>query len=181
MRWQLLDVPIEELETEEALVDAVTAAVDGARTAADRSIVARVHAHRAGPLHASLAGPGLLADVATAPRSASGRRSRSPGSRRSATGPARPWTSRLGGRPRTSWATCSAGSSDAAHWQARSRRQTVAGDPDIPADLEAVVDDLFGNQRARRRSRERHPARLGRRQMLDEAEAILVDRLGDEG
>ena len=66
VRWQLVDVPIEELETEEALVDAVTAAVDGARSAAERSIVGRVTLTGRGPMHTSLARPGLRADVATA-------------------------------------------------------------------------------------------------------------------
>jgi DNA repair protein SbcD/Mre11 len=65
VRWQHIDVPVEELATDEALVDRVTTAVDGARSAAERSIVARVTFTGRGPMHASLARPDLLEDVRT--------------------------------------------------------------------------------------------------------------------
>lgn len=63
VRWQLLDVPVGDLETEEGLVDAVTTAVDEARAAADRSIVARVRLTGRGPLHASLDRRGVRDDL----------------------------------------------------------------------------------------------------------------------
>ena len=90
-------------------MDAVTAAVDEARSAAERSIVGPGHAHRS-RTDARLAGQARppRGRRARQPRSASARPSRSPGSRAFATGPDRPWTSRRVGRPRTSWATCSA-------------------------------------------------------------------------
>ena len=63
VRWQLLDVPIGDLETEEELVDAVATAVDEARAKADRSIVARVRLTARGPLHASLDRRGVRDDL----------------------------------------------------------------------------------------------------------------------
>ncbi len=57
---------------------------------------------------------------------------------------------------------------------------TVEGVPAL-ADLEGAIDDLFGNQRARRVLAQTRPDAARIATFLDEAEAILVDRLGDEG
>jgi hypothetical protein len=56
----------------------------------------------------------------------------------------------------------------------------VEGVPSL-ADLEKAIEDLFGNQRARRTLAQTRPDAERIAALLDEAEAILVDRLGDEG
>ena len=186
VRWQLIDVPIEELETEEALVDAVTAAVDGARSAAERSIVGRVTLTGRGPMHTSLARPGLRADVATAAQER--------------LGTAEPFAWIEGLRDRTRPAVDVEARRqaedfvgdllrrlDAARRQLRQTAEgteapaaTVEGVPAL-SDLEKAIDDLFGNQRARRVLAATRPDAARIAALLDEAEAILVDRLGDEG
>jgi len=183
VRWQLLDVPIGDLDTEEALVDAVTTAVDGARIAADRSIVARVTLIGRGPLHASLAKPGLREDVRTSAQEHLG--IAEPfgwiESVRDATRPAIDLDARrrsedfVGDLLRRLDAT----------------RRVVAGDatPEdlaldgVPtvADLGGTVDGLFANQRARRPLQGARPDAATLARLLDEVEGILVDRLGGEG
>lgn len=192
VRWQLIDVPIEELETEEALVDAVTSAVGGACSAADRSIVARITLTGRGPMHTSLARPGLRADVATAAQERLGtaepfawieglrdvtRPALDIGARRQAEDFVGDLLRRL----------------DAARDRLREADENTERDVDheaaaspvegVPtqADLEKTIDDLFGNQRARRVLAQTKPDAERIATLLEEAEAILVDRLGDEG
>jgi DNA repair exonuclease SbcCD nuclease subunit len=184
VRWQLLDVPIGELETEESLVDAVTVAVDEARSTAGRSIVARVTLTGRGPMHASLARSGLREDLRTTAQE------------------------RLGTSEPFAWIE---GLHDATRpaldIEARRQAEDFVGDllrrlaaarlelrgeapadvaPEVQgvpthADLEKAIDDLFANQRARRALAETRPDAARIAALLDEAEAILVDRLGDEG
>ena len=68
VRWQQLAVPISGLADEESLVDQVARAVDEARSAAERSIVARVRLTGRGPLHRSLVRTGVVRDVLTLAR-----------------------------------------------------------------------------------------------------------------
>ena len=182
VRWQLLDVPIGDLETEEELVDAVTTAVDEARAAAERSIVARVRLTGRGPLHTSLAKPGLREDVRTGAQDRLGLSDPFGWieSVRDRTRPAVDLETRrqaddfVGDLLRRLDATrrVLAGDESLDHG-------TVDGVP-IAADVERVVDDLYANQRARRplQGARPEPARLA--SILDEVEAILVDRLGGE-
>jgi DNA repair exonuclease SbcCD nuclease subunit len=191
VRWQLIDVPIDELETEESLVDAVTAAVDGARIAAERSIVARVTLTGRGTMHASLARSGLCADVATAAQERLG------------TAEPFAWIEGLRNRTRPAVDIKTRRETldfvgdllrrlDATRDGLREADENREGDADqaaaspvegVPAlaDLEKAIDDLFGNQRARRVLTATRPDAARIAALLDEAEAILVDHLGDEG
>jgi hypothetical protein len=58
--------------------------------------------------------------------------------------------------------------------------RVVEGVP-TPADLESALDVLFGHHRARRVLASAKPDAARLAALIDEAEAILVDRLGDEG
>jgi hypothetical protein len=59
-------------------------------------------------------------------------------------------------------------------------RPPVEGVP-TRADLEKTLDGLFANQRARRLLKDARPDAQRMAALLDEVEAILLDRLGDEG
>lgn len=192
VRWQLLDVPIEELEAEEALVDAVTTAVDKARSAADRSIVARVTLTGRGPMHASLTRSGLREDVRTMAEERLG--TAEPfgwiESLRNMTRPAVDVEAR---RQAEDFVADLLRRLDAARRQLRetgdgaepspgttTETPAVEGVPTL-ADLGKAVDQLFGHQRAHRALQGTRPDAERLAALLDEAEAILVDRLGDEG
>jgi len=182
VRWQLLDVPIGDLETEEELVDAVTTAVDEARAAAERSIVARVRLTGRGPLHTSLAKPGLREDVRTGAQDRLG------------LSDPFGWIESVRDRTRPAVDLETRRQADDFVGDLLRRldatRRVLAGDEPldggtvdgvpIAADVERVVDDLYANQRARRplQGARPEPARLA--SILDEVEAILVDRLGSE-
>ena len=194
VRWQLLGVPIGDLATEEALVDAVATAVDEARIAADRSIVARVTLTGRGPLHASLAKPGLRDDVRISAQERLG--IAEPfgwlESVRDATRPAIDLEARrksedfvgdllrrldltrsvLAGRATPADLTLAGGATPA--------DVTLDGVPSV-ADLDATMDGLFANQRARRPLHGARPNAATLARLLDEVEGILVDRLGGEG
>jgi hypothetical protein len=49
------------------------------------------------------------------------------------------------------------------------------------ADIDRTIDGLFANQRARRPLQDARPDAATVAGLLDEVEAILVDRLGGEG
>jgi len=182
VRWQLLDVLIGDLETEEELVDAVTTAVDEARAAAERSIVARVRLTGRGPLHTSLAKPGLREDVRTGAQDRLG------------LSDPFGWIESVRDRTRPAVDLETRRQADDFVGDLLRRldatRRVLAGDEPldggtvdgvpIAADVERVVDDLYANQRARRplQGARPEPARLA--SILDEVEAILVDRLGGE-
>ena len=183
VRWQLLGVPIGDLATEEALVDAVAMAVDEARIAADRSIVARVTLTGRGPLHASLVKPGLRDDVRTLAQE------------------------RLGIAEPFGWLeSVRDDTRPAIDLEARRRSEDFVGDllrkldvtrrvvagqgtPEdlaldgVPsaADLDVTMDGLFANQRARRLLQGSRPNAATLARLLDEVESNLVDRLGGEG
>ena len=183
VRWQLLDIPIGDLETEEALVDAVTTAVDDARVAAARSIVARVRLTGRGPLHASLAKPGLRGDVRTSAQERLG--IAEPfgwiESVRDATRPAIDLEAR---RQADDFVGDLLRRLDATR---RDLAGAAANDDPVPegvparADIDRTIDGLFANQRARRPLQNARPDAAAVAGLLDEVEAILVDRLGGEG
>jgi DNA repair protein SbcD/Mre11 len=182
VRWQLLDVAIDDLVTEEALLDAVAAAVDQARAAADRSIVARVKLTGRGPLHLSLARRGLLDDLR--------------GEAQDRLGFAEPfgWIESIRDRTRPAVDLDARRQADDFVGDLLRRldatRRVLAGDepPEngtvdgvpLANDIERVVDDLYANQRARRALQGVRPNAARLAGILDEVEAILVDRLGGE-
>jgi DNA repair exonuclease SbcCD nuclease subunit len=182
VRWQLIDVTIGELGSEEALVDAVATAVDDARTAAGRSIVARVRLTGRGPLHTSLARTGLLDDV------------RAEAQERLGLAEPFAWIESLRDRTRP-----------AVDLEARRQADDFVGDllrrldatrralaGDVPgedataegvpttAEIDRVLDELYANQRARRPLHDARPDAARLAELLDEVEGILVDRLGGE-
>ncbi len=63
VRWQLLDVAVGHMTGDEAIAQAIADAVDEARAAAGRSVVARVRLTGAGPAHAILVRPGAVGGV----------------------------------------------------------------------------------------------------------------------
>ena len=63
VRWQRLNVPIEPIATEEALIEAVGGAVEAAVDSAGRSVVAIVTLTGRSPVHAALRRTGFLADL----------------------------------------------------------------------------------------------------------------------
>ncbi len=182
VRWRLLDVAINDLESEEALLDAVAAAVDEARAAADRSIVARVRLTGRGPLHASLDRRGVRDDLRAEAQDRLGL--------------AEPfgWIESIRDRTRPAVDLETRRQADDFVGDLLRRldatRRVLAGDepPEdgtvdgvpIAADIERVVDDLYANQRARRPLQGARPDAARLAELLDEVEATLVDRLGGE-
>ncbi len=189
VRWQLLGVPIDELETEEALVERIVGAVDDARTAAGRSIVARVELTGRGPLHATLAKPGIREDARTVAQERLGLEepfawieSVRDSTRAVVDLEARRETEDfVGDLLRRLEATRAQLTSQAAAADgAAGHIPDVEGIPSVE-DLEGALGLLYDNQRARRLLRDRRPDAQAVADLLDEVETILVDRLGDEG
>ncbi len=175
MRWQILDLPIAEITTEEGLIEAVVEAVDGARSDAGRSIVARVRLTGRGPMHASLRRSGIAEDVlATA---------------RESLGTVEPfaWIESLRDRTRPDIDLEERRKADdfvgdlLTHLdETRSRLAQDAAEAPAAEELDGALDDLFGHSRARRYLRSSRPSAAEVARLLDEAEALLLDRLGDE-
>lgn len=175
VRWQKLDVPIAEITTEEGLVEAVVGAVDVARSDAGRSVVARVKLSGRGPMHTSLGRRGMAADVLA--------------SARESLGTAEPfaWIESLRDRTRPD-----------VNLEERRKADDFVGDllrrldetrsqldddddaAEVAAVLDEALDDLYGHSRARRYLRDSRPAGADLAALLDQAEAMLLDRLGDE-
>lgn len=178
VRWQLLDVGIDGLPNDEAIIDRVVATVDGARSAADRSIVARVRLTGRGPAHRTLQRAGVLADVLL--------------DTRERLGEALPfaWVESIRDETRPDVDLEARRKTDDFFGDVLRRIATAqealvpadgAGDPEIPANLQAVLDGLYANERARRYLRERHPSTSDVGRMLEAAETVLADRLVVEG
>ena len=182
VRWQLLDVPIDGLRSEEALVDAVAALVDEARTGAGRSIVARVRLTGRGPLHASLARASFLDDLRVAAQDRLGLPDPFA------------WIESIHDRTRPVVDLEARRTADDFMGDLLRRlgatRRVLAGDGvgededlgGVPRveELHRLLDELYANQRARRFLHGARPDAARLSALLDEAETILVDRLGGE-
>ena len=175
VRWQLLDVPIAEVETEEALIDAVSGAVDAARSSVGRSIVARVRLTGRGPMHASLARGGIADDVLTAVRESLG------------TAEPFAWTESLRDHTRPDVNLEERRKADdfvgdlLRHLD--ETRSSLSEDADEAPAAEALLEtlgDLYGHTRARKCLKSSRPDATAIATLLDDAEAMLLDRLGDE-
>ena len=182
VRWHLLEVDIGPIDGEEALVDAVVAAVESAQQAAARPIVARVTLVGRGPLHRSLSRGPLRADV----RQLAQERLPSDGrfawleSLRDAT---RPVADPAGsGAPATFLGELSG--------EAEVARETLARPVDADAEdeetlaaasWEEALDELYANSRVRKVLRGRRPDRARLAELLTEAERLAVDRLVESG
>lgn len=190
VRWQLVDVPVDGLTTEEDLVEAVVRAADDARVAAGRSLVVRLTLRGRGPLHRSLRRAGLLDQTRDVARERLG--DSVPfawiESLRDKTAPEIDLASRrladdfLGGLLRRFDATQAALASNEPPAPGAAR---VAGAVDPPAlqpdQLSGVLDGLYAHTRGRQFLREARPDRATLGRLVTEAESILVDRLAGEG
>ena len=178
VRWQLLDVPVDGLATEEALIGAVIDAVGQAQEAAGRSVVARVQLTGRGPLHGSLTRSGVLEDVLAAAREGLG--SSEPFA----------WIESLrdGTRPDIDLAARREADDflgDLLRRLGDTREQLTSASAAVGAappgsaraELEDVFDELYANGRARKYLRDARPAGAELVRALDEAEPTLVDRL----
>ncbi len=188
VRWQLLDVSIAGIADEEALIERVVQAADDARVAAERSIVARITLTGRGPLHTSLARPGLRADVRTLAQEQLGE-----------TEPFA-WIESIRDESRSELDLVDRRRADDFLGDLLRRfadsRAVLLGEQGqatrVPAgaeasggsltaeELEQVLDDLYAHERARRYLREARPSRERLAELLDAAEAMVVDRLGGE-
>ncbi len=182
VRWHLLEVDIGTLEGEEALIDAVVAAVESAQQAAARPIVARVTLVGRGPLHRSLSRGPLRADVRTLAQE------RLPSDGRFA------WLESL--RDATRPVADPAGSGAPATFlgelsgEAEVAREALARPVDTEfedeetldaASWEEAIDELYANSRVRKVLRGRRPDRARLAELLTDAERLAVDRLVEAG
>ncbi len=180
VRWQILDLPIDGLATEESLVDAIVTSVDDARNSAGRSIVARVRLVGRGPLHASLTRAGMLGDVLVAAREGLG------------TAEPFAWVESLRDRTRPELDLLERRKADdfvgdllrrldAMRGQLVAVEAGEADHAEVTASVENALDELYANGRARRYLKAVRPGPAGIAVLLDEVETLLLDRLGDEG
>jgi DNA repair protein SbcD/Mre11 len=197
VRWQILDVPIDGLPAEESLIEAVVTTVDDARTAAGRSVVARVRLTGRGALHASLSRAGMLGDVLTAARDGLGtaepfawieslrdhtRLELDLAERRKADDFTGDLLRRLDAMRRQLSTADGDGVVDGAEAAAGTAGDAAAG-TGVPsaADVDKALDELFANSRARKYLKGVRPDAAGVSALLEEVETLLLDRLGDEG
>jgi DNA repair exonuclease len=178
VRWQLLEVGIDRLPNDEALVDSVVAVADDARSDAERSIVARVRLTGRGPVHRTLQRAGVLKDVLFAARERLGE--------------AVPfaWVESVRDETRPEIDLDERRRADDFFGDVLRRfsvaKEAVGGGgdaetPEIPPDLQAVLDSLYANERARRYLRDRQPSAADVHRVLETAETLVADRLGGEG
>lgn len=185
VRWQILDIPIAGIPDEESLIERVAGAADDARSRAERAIVARVTLRGRGALHASLQRPGILTDVRTMAQEHLGE-----------TLPFA-WIESVRDETRSELDLVDRRLADdflgdllRRFEQARASLRNTAdpeamghtdGPPEpIVAQLEASLDALYGHERARRYLRDVRPGEARLAELLDEAEAMVVDRLGGD-
>jgi exonuclease SbcD len=180
VRWRLLDVPIDEVPGEEALVESVATAADSARADAGRSVVVRLTLTGRGPLHASLRRSGVLDEV------------RQLAQERLGTGAEFAWIESLrdGTRPTIDPAGLGAPGTflgelltEGAAARASLVGPATGGEGADAADAlawEEVLDEVYGHQRVRRVLAGRRPDARRVVELLAEAEQVVVDRLAAE-
>ena len=175
VRWQLLDVAIDGLGTDEALIDRVVAAVDDARVDAGRSIVARVRLAGRGAVHATLRRPGVLRDVLLEARERLGE------------GVPFAWVESIRDETRSELDLAERRQADdflgdvLRRFDAAEERVSAGDGTDaaLPADLQGVLDHLYANERARRYLRDRQPGVADVARTLRDARTTVADRLGE--
>jgi DNA repair protein SbcD/Mre11 len=190
VRWTLLDVPITGLDSEDALLDRVGAAVEDARVGAGRSVIARVTLTGRGPLHGSLRRAGVLDETLRYVRDqflAADRfawiESLRDGTRSEIDVRARREAGDFLGdvlRAFESTRRALAGAmppGSTANRGGEAARATSVLDGD---GLEEVLRPLYGHRRAHRYLRDAHPDPARLAVLLDEAEQLVLDRLGGE-
>ena len=175
VRWQHVTVDVAGLEEVEPLIDRVAEAVDAARTAAARPVIARVELTGRGPLHAVLVRSGTVDDVR--------------GEAQARLGEGSPWVWIESLRDRTrpdidvvERAAAPDFLGEVLREFGRVREAVSAPDLTGPrAALEAVLDELYEHGRGRRFLRDARPDGDRLLERLDEAERLVLDRLGEAG
>lgn len=175
VRWQLLDVAIDGLTSDEALIDRVVETVDDARVDAARSIVARVRIGGRGAVHATLGRPGVLRDVLNEARERLGE--------------AVPfaWIESIRDETRSELDLAERRQADdflgdvLRRFDAAEEGVCAGAGPEgeVPADLRGVLDNLYANERARRYLRDRQPDAADIAQAVRDARTTVADRLGE--
>ncbi len=175
VRWQRVTVDASGLEEIEPLIDRVAELVDAARTAAARSVIARVELTGRGPLHAVLVRGGAVEDV------------RGEAQARLGDGPPWAWIESLGDRTRPNIDIAERAAApdflgEVLREFGRVREAVAAPDGTEPrAAVNAVLDELYEHGRARRFLRDARPEGSRLLERLDEAERLVLDRLGEAG
>lgn len=185
VRWQHVAVPIDEIDSEEGLAERTVHAVDEARVAAGRSIVARVRLVGRGPMHRSLSRPGIRESLLTVVREDLGEALPFAWVE-SIRDETRPLIDLEQRRQAGDFLADVLGRFETAHTALAVADPPASGDPDaataadrIRQELDAVLDDLYANVRARRLLRDRRPDPERIAELLKRAEALVVDRLAD--
>lgn len=172
VRWQLLGVPIDGVSGKDGLLDAIVAAAEGARSTAGRSIVARLTLTGRGDLHDTLrADPGLVGELLEEARRVLG------GAGDFA------WIESLRDetRPQLDLDALEAGDSlrAAVVRRIRAAQRAIGDDAPLPPEAAATVERLFGNGSARRLLEPVRPSPARLRELLAEAELLVVEGLAD--
>jgi DNA repair exonuclease SbcCD nuclease subunit len=185
VRWQHVAVPIDEVDTEEGLADRVTHAVDEARAAAGRSIVARVRLVGRGPMHRSLSRAEVRGSLLAVIREELGEAIPFAWVE-SIRDETRPLIDLEQRRQAGDFLADVLQRFETAHTALALADPPTDGSPDaataaaeIRQELDAVLDDLYANARARRVLRDRRPPSERIAELLERAEALVVDRLAD--
>ena len=186
VRWCLLEVEIDGIEAEDALIDRVSEVVASAHEAAERSIVARVTLTGRGPMHESLQRAGFLEHLHQLALE-----------RMALNGPSWAWIEsvRDATRPMVDLARAGApgtfigellAQAEAAREAVRSGAATVV-DPEsdervaLAIEWDEVLDELYGHHRARRVLAAGRPSTDRLAELLTDAERLAVDRLLEAG
>jgi DNA repair exonuclease SbcCD nuclease subunit len=169
VRWDRIEVDIEPLEDEQALLEAVALRVDEAReAAAGRSLVYGLRFHGRGSVHAALARPGVVSDV------------RDEMNRRFGSGGVFAFCERVedeSAAPVDLEALRQA--PDLLGDLLRLTRTLADGDAAEIENLRAELQPLYGNARARRYLGDRALNAVDMEALLAEAERLLVDEFLD--
>ena len=170
VRWQRLTVAIDGIETADELVEAISTALEQAVDAAGRSIVAIVTLAGRGPQHGPLQRTGVLADLHGIVRERLG------------IGEPFAWLESIRDETRPSIdlaARREAGDllGETLREFARSRAALAGGQE---ADFDDMLEDLYNHVRVRRVLPAR-PATAELLELLDSAEAMVIDQLDEAG
>jgi len=173
VRWQHVTVDVAGLEEVEPLIDRVAEAVETACAAAGRSVIARVGLTGRGPLHAVLVHAGAVDDV------------RAEAQARLGEGLPWAWIESLRDRTRLAIDV----DPDRPDFLGEILREfgrirealAAPGVSEPRTTLDAVLDELYEHGRARRFLRDARPEGDRLRERLDEAERLVLDRLGEAG
>jgi DNA repair protein SbcD/Mre11 len=186
VRWCLLEVSIDGIESEDELVERTAATVAAARDVAGRPIVAQLTITGRGPMHDSLAKGGVLGDL-----------HRLAMERIGTGGGNWAWISSVhdATRPAVDLAAVGAPGTFLGELvaQAEAAREAVSAGAEEEADpnmdervaaaleWDEVLDELFGHHRARRLLAASRPDPERLAELLTEAERTAVDRLLEAG